>query len=163
MDVCPKPIILTSLTTFKPSPTHPPLMETSRILGIAGIVIVIAAACFAAGLMFNDNGDDQGDGGDSSDSGSDKPVLEYSIELREYPDGFGLTVRFDAPESGSFRVYLGDEPLENRIGEPIVHRWSSPMYDAPGWSLKYKAGQDFQYIQNNLRVEFSSNFDAVQV
>ena len=137
-------------------------MDTKHVLGVVGIAVILVAVGFAIGLSVGD--DDGKDAGDGGSSGSDKTSLEYQVELRNYPDGYyGLTIKFDAPEAGSFRIYLGDEPLENRIGEPIVYRWSSPIYDAPAWMLEYEPGQNFQYIQDNIRIEFSSNFDAIQV
>ena len=136
-------------------------MDTKHVLGVVGIAVILVAVGFAIGLSVGD--DDGKNAGDGGSSGSDKTSLEYRVDLREYPDGYGITIRFSAPESGSFRAYLGDEPLLNRIGEPIAYSWSGASYEAPAWSLDYTPGQDFQYIQDNIRIEFSSNFDAIQV
>lgn len=163
MDVCPKPKILTSLTTFKPSPPHPPLMETSRILGIAGIVIVIAAACFAAGLMFNDNGDDQGDGGDSSDSGSETNRVEYRLDLQDNVTSYSIDIRFSAPVSGSYKLYVGDEPLRNVDGEILGESWTGAQWVHGMWWAPYEPGQSFDDIEILFHVEFSSNLDPVRV
>lgn len=136
-------------------------METNRILGIAGIAIILIAVGFAAGLMLKDGGDDRGDGGDGS-SEVDR-TIEYRLTLREYPDGYGFTVKFIGIVAGSLEMYLGDEPLLDGHQEPITRSWSIGERVDFSYSLDYPEGKDFAYIENNLRVVFPSYIDAVQV
>lgn len=131
-----------------------------RILGIAGIAIILIAVGFAAGLMLNDGGDDRGDGGDASETDR---TIEYRLTLREYPDGYGFTVKFIGTVAGGLEMYLGDEPLLDGHQEPITRSWSVGERVDFSYSLDYPEGKDFAYIENNLRVVFSPNIDAVQV
>lgn len=135
-------------------------METNRILGIAGIVIVIAAACFAAGLMFNDNGDDQGDGGDPSETDR---TIEYRLTLRESPDHYSFEVEFYGVVAGSLEMYLGDEPLLDGLGEPITRSWSADTWVSFAYGPDYPEGKDFAYVEENIRVVFPPYIDAVRL
>lgn len=136
-------------------------METSRILGIAGIAIILIAVGFAAGLMLNDGGDDQGDGGDGS-SEVDR-TIEYRLKLTEYPDGYSFEVAFYGDVGGSLDMYLGDEPLLDGHGEPITRSWSAGEWVKFAYAPDYPEGMDFAYIEDNIRVVFPSYIDAVQL
>ena len=136
-------------------------METSRILGIAGIAIILIAVGFAAGLMLNDGGDDQGDGGDGS-SEVDR-TIEYRLTLRESPDHYAFEVEFYGVVAGSLEMYLGDEPLLDGLGEPITRSWSADTWVSFAYGPDYPEGKDFAYVEENIRVVFPPYIDAVQL
>lgn len=135
-------------------------METSRILGIAGIAIILIAVGFAAGLMLNDGGDDRGDGGDSSETDR---TIEYRLTLRESPDHYSFTVAFYGDVGGSLEMYLGDEPLLDGLGEPITRSWSAGEWVKFSYGPDYPEGKDFAYVEDNIRIVFPSYIDAVRL
>lgn len=137
-------------------------MERSKVLGVVGIAVILVAVGFAIGLSVGDDGGkDGGDGGDTP-SGTDR-TIEYSLVLREYPDGYGFTVRFIGTVAGSLEMYLGDEPLLDGLGEPITRSWSVGDRVDFSYGPEYPEGKDFAYVKANLRVVFPSYIDAVQV
>ena len=139
-------------------------METSRILGIAGIAIILIAVGFAAGLMFNDGGDDDGkDGGDGGSSGSETNRVEYRLDLQDHITIYSIDSRFSAPVSGSYQFYVGDEPLRNDEGEILGESWTGAQWVHGMWWAPYEPGQSFDDIEILFNVEFSSNLDPVRV
>ena len=137
-------------------------MERSKVLGVVGIAVILVAVGIAIGLMLgDDDGKDAGDGGDTP-SKTDR-TIEYSLVLREYPDGFGFTVKFIGTVAGSLEMYLGDEPLLDGYGEPITRSWGVGERVDFSYGPDYPDGKDFAYVEANLRVVFPSYIDAVQV
>lgn len=137
-------------------------MERSKLLGVVGIAVILVAVGIAIGLTLgDDDGKDGGDGGDTP-AGTDK-TIEYSLVLREYPDGYGFTVRFIGTVAGSLEMYLGDEPLLDGLGEPITRSWGVGERVDFAYGLDYPDDKDFAYVNANLHVVFPSYIDAVQV
>ena len=137
-------------------------MERSKVLGVVGIAVILVAVGFAIGLTIGD--DDGKDGGDGGDTPSETDqTIEYRLKLTEYPDGYGFTVEFYGVVAGSLEMYLGDEILSNRVGEPITRSWGAGEWVRLSYILDYPDGEDFAFIEDNLRVVFPSYIDAVQL
>lgn len=126
----------------------------SKIWAAVGIVAIIATAVAIIGgyAAFGH----ENDSGDSEDPG--KTTLEYSYEIVPIgTDSCTIEPSFYARESGSIRVYIGDD----LIGD---YRWHEPLrFHSGGWVYDFGPGEDLAYVQANLRIEFSSNFDPVLV
>lgn len=137
-------------------------MEFNKALGVVGIAVVLIAVGFAIGLMVQDDGG-QGSGGDGGDASETDQTIEYRLKLTEYPDGYGFTVEFYGVVAGSLEMYLGDEILSNRVGEPITRSWGAGEWVRFSYILDYPDGEDFAFIEDNLRVVFPSYIDAVQL
>lgn len=122
----------------------------SKIWAAVGIVAIIA---IVGGYVALSHGDDSGD---SEESG--KTTLEYSYEI--VPIGYDSCViepGFYAKESGSIRIFVGDD----LIGE---HSWDGPLrFHGGGWAYDFGPGEDLAYVQANVHIEFSGNFDPVLV
>ena len=125
----------------------------NRAIGICVVaLVVVAVAAVAIGMA---GGDD--DGGDSG--GSEKVTVEYSLDLIPIgSDSCIFEVSFYAPVSGSLVAYIGDE----QIGQGL--RWNEPtQFRDRGWSYDFGPGEDLEYVEDNLRLVFSSNIDPVRV
>lgn len=135
-------------------------MDTNRALGIAGILIIIVAAAVAGYLLIQDNGNDEGEGANYQ-----KVALEYVAKVSN-PQGtwWDLDIEFNAPEGGSYRIFIGDEPLLNGAGEQVSYSWSGSKHVDISYSFdSLRTGFSYSEAQSNLNVEFSFNFDATRV
>lgn len=83
--------------------------------------------------MFNNNGGDQGEGEDSSDSGSETNRVEYKLVLIDAGTSYDIDIHFSAPVSGSYQLYVGDEPLRNVDGEILGESWTGAQWVHGMW------------------------------
>ena len=128
----------------------------NRAIGICVVaLVVVVVAAVAIGMA---GGDDDG----GSSGGSEKVTVEYSLDV--YPMGsesYAFDVSFYAPVSGSLSAYLGDVPLGDN---GVLLSWNGPtQFRDRGWSYDFGPGEDLEYVENNLRLVFSSNIDPVRV
>lgn len=118
------------------------LNKTSVAIGVVALVVIVAAVALAMGA-----GDDGGDG-------PERVQQDYWMELTEHVGGFDLDIRLNGASPGSLTVYVGDEVLLNRIGEPVYVDWGTGERVHLSDLYYFSTGQDFEYIQDNLRIEF---------
>lgn len=129
-------------------------MNSSKALGIVGIIIIIVAAAFGAYLMTQDDG--------KEDAVPEDPVLEYRLDVEQFVDGWGFTLSFLPTENGSCTLYLGDDVLMGGGGvTPMEKRFYK---DRPvDWSYRYVSSMTADEAENLLNVRFSANIDAERV
>lgn len=136
-------------------------MDTKQVLGVVGIAVILVAVGFAIGLSVGD--DDGKDGGDGGSSGSETNRVEYRLVLSDAGTSYDIDIRFSAPVSGSYQLYVGDEPLRNDEGEILGESWTGAQWVHGMWWAPYEPGQSFDDIEILFHVEFSSNLDPVRV
>ena len=115
--------------------------ETMAICVIA--LVAIVGVALAVGLS-----------GDDSEDGPERVQQDYWVELSEWADGFDLDIRLNGASPGSLTVYVGDEVLLNVLGEPVYTDWGTGERVRLAYLFYFEEGQDFEYIQDNLRIEF---------
>ena len=117
---------------------------------LAVLAVVIAAVAIIGGYAAFGHGDDSGDSEESGET-----TLEYSLEVVPRVDCWDLDISFDAPESGSYWIYLGSDLIAHES-------WDGPDHISKRY-VTMGTDYDVNLIEANLDVRFSSNFDAVRV
>ena len=118
-------------------------MDNKTIAICVIALVAIVGVALAVGLSGNDGGD-----------GQERVQQDYWVELSEWTDGFDLDIRLNGASPGSLTVYIGDEVLLNRIGDPVYIYWGTGERVHLSDIYYFSTGQDFEYIQDNLRIEF---------
>ena len=118
-------------------------MDNKTIAICVIALVTIVGVALAVGLSGNDGGD-----------GPERVQQDYWVELSEWADGFDLDIRLNGASPGSLTVYVGDEVLLNGIGEPVYTDWGTGERVHLSYLFYFEEGQDFEYIQDNLRIEF---------
>lgn len=129
---------------------------------LAGIIVIVVAVAAVGGYMAFGGQDGGGDGnGDAPES--DATALEYVVNVIEVPgNDWDLNIEFYAPESGSFSVFIGDEPLLGGHGDQISYSWSGFKHVDLTYGF-IDSKYSYAYASSNISVVFSYNFDAERV
>lgn len=118
-------------------------MDNKTIAICVIALVAIVGVALAVGLSGNEGGD-----------GPERVQQDYWVELSEWADGFDLDIRLSGVSSGSLTIYVGDEILLNRAGGPVSVDWGIGETVHLSDIYYFGTGQDFDYIQDNLRIEF---------
>lgn len=127
-------------------------MDSKTIYGIVAVVITVTVIIVGLNYAMQPHEGEE----------PDPTVIEYTLRIvdRGY-NSYSVDVDFDSDVKGSYYVKIGDKYVGDWYG--ILAGYFNPGHFHEAYGFEYENGQTYDYVVENLSLEFQGNIIGKRV
>lgn len=130
-------------------------MDSKVIYGTIAIVLVVTVLIVGLNMVMTPHEEDEDVG---------QTIVEYELNVGQWSsESYTVDISFDSDEKGTFHLRLGDNLVYSPSQDGPLTVYFNAGHVHKEYIYDYADGQTYEYVVNNLSLEFSENIIGKRV